>query len=312
MYYARGLSTAVSKSISFKGIELEDKKIFDTYISLNKHENSEFNFTNFFIWRHSDQLKYTVIDDHLCILGLYQYKIPIIFPPLGDYKYGFDTALLKVIEYCKKNGLPIIIKSINEQIKSVMEEALPGMFHFIPDRDNYDYVYLSKDLIHLKGRKFQKKRNHINKFKSLYNYSYEPISGSNIEECIVAEMEWVASRKKSIGVYEEKSAVIEALRNFDALNIVGGALRVEGKIEAFSVGELLNPDMAVIHIEKANIEYSGIYAMINQQFAAHCWNDVTYINREEDMGLPGLRKAKLSYNPVKMIKKYTGLPAKSD
>jgi len=301
----------VSENITFKQIELEDKHIFDIYLSLNKHENSEFTFTNFFIWRHSDQLKYTVIDDHLCVLGLYQYKVPIIFPPLGDYKAGFDTALLKVIDYCKKNGLPIIIKAITEETKQVMEEALPGMFHFNPDRDNYDYVYLSEDLIHLKGRKFQKKRNHINKFISLYEYSYEPISESNIEECIVTEMKWVASRQKTIGINEEKSSVIEAFKNFDALNIVGGALRVEGKIEAFSVGELLNPDMAVIHIEKANIEYQGIYAMINQQFAAHCWNNVTYINREEDMGLPGLRKAKLSYNPVKMIKKYTGILAES-
>ena len=292
--------------INFKDIELEDKKIFDTYISRNYHENSEFNFTNFFIWRYDYHLKHAVIDNHLCIIGRYRMKLPIIFPPLGDCKEGFDTALLKVIDYYKKHNLPIIIKGITDPIKEIMEQALPGMFQYEPDRDNYDYVYLSSDLIHLKGRKYQKKRNHINKFKSLYEYSYERISSDNIEECIITEMKWAASRK-DIGIDQEKSAVIEALNNFDVLGLKGGALRINGRIEAFSLGELLNPDMAVIHIEKANIEYKGSYAMINQQFAAHCWSEVTYINREEDMGLPGLRKAKESYYPVKMIKKYTGL-----
>jgi len=83
-------------------------------------------------------------------------------------------------------------------------------------------------------------------------------------------------------------------------------LRIDGKIQAFSLGELLNPEMAVIHIEKANTQYHGCYAMINQQFAEHCWKDVPYINREEDMGIPGLRQAKRSYHPVKMVEKYTG------
>ena len=294
--------------INFKDIELEDKELFDSYISRNYYENSEFNFTNFFIWRHDYQLKHVVIDDHLCIIGRYRMKLPIIFPPLGDHKEGFDTAFLKVIDYCKRHKLPIIIKGVTDPIKGTMEQVFPGMFRYEPDRDNYDYVYLSSDLIHLKGRKYQKKRNHINKFISLYEYSYEPISGDNIEECIIAEMEWAANRKDSgMWVEEEKSAVIEALNNFDALGLKGGALRINGKIEAFALGELLNPDMAVIHIEKANTEYKGSYAMINQQFAAHCWSDVTYINREEDMGLPGLRKAKKSYYPVKMIKKYTAL-----
>lgn len=300
------------ENIDFKHIELQDKKIFDTYITRNNYENSEFNFTNFFIWRHSYKLKHAVIDEHLCIIGRYHKKFPIIFPPLGTNKNGFDTGLLKVIEYYKKNHFPIIVKGITEPIKNTIEEMLPGMFYFKPDRNNYDYVYLSHDLINLKGRKFQKKRNHINKFKSRYDFLYEPISSNNIEECIIAEMEWVASRRNSRGIQEEKSAVIEALRNYESLDIEGGVLRIEDKIQAFSLGELLNPDMAVIHIEKANVNYDGSYPMINQQFAAHCWGNVTYINREEDMGLPGLRKAKKSYQPVKMIKKYTGLLYKSN
>ena len=291
----------------FKEIELEDKKIFDEYIGKKLHENSEFNFTNFFIWRYHYKLSFTIYEDHLCIIGQYRNKFPIIFPPLGDQGSGFDNALMMLVEYFKSKGYPVIIKSITDPIKEAIDKSLPGVFRYKPDRNMYDYIYLSEDLINLRGRKYQKKRNHINRFKSLYEYHYEPISQENIEECLIAEMEWAAARPNNRGIREEKSAIIEAFRNMEALGIKGGALRINDKIQAFSLGEQLNPHMAVIHIEKANIEYDGSYTMINQQFAEHCWSDFTYINREEDMGLAGLRKAKKSYYPVKMVTKYTGI-----
>ena len=105
---------------------------------------------------------------------------------------------------------------------------------------------------------------------------------------------------------EEIQAVAEAIKNFYALELKGGVIRVHGKVRAFALGELLNPDRAVVHIEKANTDYAGAFNMINWLFTQHAWSGVTYINREEDMGIPGLRKAKLSYNPIKMVKKYTG------
>lgn len=290
----------------FKNIEIEDKPIFDEYIRKKPHENSEFNFTNFFIWRYHYKLTFTVYEDHLCLIGQYRNKFPIIFPPLGSQEEGFDRALMMMVEYFQKNGFPVIIKAITEPIKEIMDKALPGVFRYEDDRDMYDYVYLSEDLINLKGRKYQKKRNHINKFKKRYECNYETITDDNVEECLIAAMEWAAARPDAPGIMEERVAIVEALRNMETLGIKGGALRIHGKIQAFSLGEELNPDMAVIHIEKANTDYHGSYAMINQQFAEHCWSEYTYINREEDMGLPGLRKAKESYYPHKMIVKYTG------
>lgn len=290
----------------FKNIEIEDKPIFDEYIRKKPHENSEFNFTNFFIWRYHYKLTFTVYEDHLCLIGQYRNKFPIIFPPLGSQEEGFDRALMMMVEYFQKNGFPVIIKAITEPIKEIMDKALPGVFRYEDDRDMYDYVYLSEDLINLKGRKYQKKRNHINKFKKRYEWNYETITDDNVEECLIAAMEWAAARPDAPGIMEERVAIVEALRNMETLGIKGGALRIHGKIQAFSLGEELNPDMAVIHIEKANTDYHGSYAMINQQFAEHCWSEYTYINREEDMGLPGLRKAKESYYPHKMIVKYTG------
>lgn len=290
----------------FKEIELGDKGIFDEYIGEKVHENSEFNFTNFFIWRYHYKLNFTVYQDHLCIIGRYRNAFPIIFPPLGVQKSGFDDALMALVEYFRLKGYPVLIKSITDPIKGIMEECLPGKFKYKQDRDMYDYVYLSEDMINLSGRKYQKKRNHINKFLKHYMYEYEPISDENIEECLIAEIEWAAGRPGDNGIEEEKAAIVEALRNMETLGIKGGALRINDRIQAFSLGEVLNPNMAVIHIEKANIDYEGCYAMINQQFAKNCWSDFKYINRQEDMGIHGLRRAKKSYYPIKMITKYTG------
>lgn len=291
---------------NFKEIELEDKKLFDESIGKRIHDNSEFNFTNFYIWRHHYKLRYKFYKDHLCIIGQYRNTSPIIFPPLGTQESGFDDALMMLIEYFQHKGYPISIKSITEPIKGIMEETFPQRFKYKPDRDMYDYVYLSDDLINLSGRKYQKKRNHINKFLSNYNYEYEPVTQDNIEECLISELKWAASKGNDQGIYEERVAIVEALRNMEKLCIKGGALRINGTIEAFSLGEKLNPHMAVIHIEKASTEYDGCYTMINQQFAENCWSEFTFINRQEDMGIHGLRIAKKSYCPVKMVTKYTG------
>ena len=158
---------------------------------------------------------------------------------------------MAIVAYFKYKGYPVNIKSITDPIKEIMEESLPGKFRFKHDRDMYDYVYLSEDLINLRGRKYQKKRNHINRFLSRYTYDYEPITKDNLEECLIAEIEWAAGRPKDNGIEEEKVAIVEALRNMEALGLQGGALRINDRIQAFSLGEVLNPNMAVIHIEKA-------------------------------------------------------------
>jgi len=292
--------------ISYKEIELSDKPIFDYYFSLRPFENSEFTFTNLFIWRHSYKIEFAVIEDHLCLAGCYKNHFPILFPPVGKDLNKTGIVLERMIEDYKRRGFPIIIKGITEFYRDLFEQWAPGLLNYEEDYNNYDYVYLSKDLIKLEGRAYHSKRNHINQFIKSYEYQYESINENNIEECMIAEMEWAANRRDDPDLLHEKEAIMEALRNFDALQLKGGALRIDNKIQAFSLGELLNPDMAVIHIEKANINYKGCYAMINQQFAEHEWSQVTYINREEDMGIPGLRKAKESYHPVKMIKKFTG------
>jgi len=291
---------------AFKSITLEDKQIIDSYFSAKHYENSEYSFTNLFMWAPHYYFKYAIIKDHLCIIGSYRNQYPFAFNPWSKGEADYESIIPKLAEIMAGSGNPLVLKYISEDIKNEIDKAMPGRFIFREDRNNFDYIYLTKDLINLEGNKYHQKRNHINKFINSYEYEYEEINDKNIDDCIRLEMEWHAQRSSMEKLPEEHDAIKLVLSNYKSLDLKGAALRINGKIQAFTVGGLLNPNMAVIHIEKANIEYNGIYAMINQQFAANAWSNVKYINREEDMGIPGLRKSKLSYHPYKMGKKYIG------
>ena len=175
------------------------------------------------------------------------------------------------------------------------------------DRDNWDYVYLQQNLATLAGRKYHGKKNHCNAFvKEHPDYVYEEMNRSNIEECLAFGDMWCERRMSDDpSLVCEKCAIHEALDNFEALKLRGGVIRIDGKVEAFSFGEKINDDTAVLHVEKANPEIRGLYAVINRDFAKNAWGDVTYLNREEDMGHEGLRMAKESYKPEFMVKKYS-------
>ncbi|MDD2503469.1 MAG: phosphatidylglycerol lysyltransferase domain-containing protein [Clostridia bacterium] len=290
----------------FKNIELSDKPLFDRYLQARHYENSEFTFTNLFIWRLSYNFKFAVIHDHLCIIGKYRKLYPSIFVPLSIGTADYGAILPVLADYMHEKAYPLILKSVPEKEMLDIKAVLNDKVLFREDRNNSDYVYLSQELKELKGRKFRQKRNHINRFKKNYPFEYEEMSADNLQECLLTELKWVSERDGDRSILEEKQAIGEIINNFDALNVSGGVIRINGAVQAFTIGEKLNPDMAVIHIEKANTDYDGSYAIINQIFVSKALSDLTYINREEDMGIAGLRKAKESYNPVKMVKKYTG------
>jgi hypothetical protein len=178
------------------------------------------------------------------------------------------------------------------------------------DRDQSDYVYLAEDLIKLSGKRFHGKKNHLNKFRKTTRHTYKPLDHETVECVLEMQESWCQLRdcQTDEGLMNEDRAIFEALTHFDRLDYVGGAIVINEVVEAFSLGEKLNPDTAVIHIEKANPEIPGLYAAINQMFAQGAWSGVTYINREQDLGLEGLRKAKESYNPHHMIDKYIVTP----
>ena len=182
-------------------------------------------------------------------------------------------------------------------------------FNITVERDRFDYVYLAQDLINLSGRKFHGKKNHLNAFRKEYpDARYVSITEEIIPKCREELNNWYEIHKRANPdnsfICYEQAAIHEIFDHFDKFKLKGGAILIDDKVVAFTFGERLNSDTAVIHVEKATPEIRGIYAAINQNFVAHEWADMIYINREEDMGIDGLRRAKESYRPVKLIEKF--------
>lgn len=200
----------------------------------------------------------------------------------------------------KASNIPFQMKGITVEMWEMISNKMPNQFKYIHERNNDEYIYLSSKLISLSGKKLQSKRNHINRFKiDNPDWQYFPItSKKDLSECVTMLNEWENIKEdKDRSLQYDYIATRLMLEHFDELQLTGGAIRVNGKIIAFTIGEKLTEDTFVVHVEKAFGEINGAYTIINQQFIEHEASKFKYINREEDMGLEPLRKAKLSYQP---------------
>jgi hypothetical protein len=294
--------------LDLREINIEDKQLFDRYITKHNPQVSEFSFTNIFMWRNFYKFRFVEVGELICLIAVPDDKEPFAFEPIGEYsEEGFKQAVDEITEYFRVMGWKLLFKRVEYDKINFFKDYFKNEIEIDSDRDNSDYVYLSDNLINLSGKKFHGKKNHLNSFKKQYEFEYVRLSEDLIDECIRINEEWCARRSCDLhkGLYCEKLANIEVLKNFSRLGYEGALIVVNGKYEAFTIGELLNKDTAVIHIEKANDDIRGLYTAINQQFCENSWKNVVYINREQDLGLEGLRKAKLSYNPVTLVDKYT-------
>ena len=290
----------------FKPIEIQDKPLFDEFLRKDPPRISELTFTNLFIWRHHYRPVWLQWNE--CLL--------IIFHPQTGTTYG----LAPFGPGDKKSALDVLSEEIAKQTSDVricrVEEEFiknhidPAKYAVVNDRDNSDYVYLTKDLIDLSGNKYHRKKNHLNQFIKNYAFEYHPLNTELVKRVLGMQEAWCRFREcvEKADLLAEDFAVREALTGYEELGYQGGAILINSVVEAFSLGEPLNEDTAVIHIEKANPEIPGLYAAINQIFCLNAWPEVTYINREQDMGVEGLRKAKESYYPHHMVDKYTLIP----
>ncbi len=205
-------------------------------------------------------------------------------------------------------GYPFSIRLVPKELVPLLEEAFPDQLEIEDDRPNYDYVYERESLIELKGRELHKKKNHLNYFVKNYQFEYKELTEDMSE--MVMDFIKAFNAKKEIPAHEwellmmEEKAMQDVFENLQEAELLAGAIIIDNKIEAVSVGGLLNEDTVSVHIEKANTEYRGLYQMINREFCKRMPEHIKYVNREEDMGLPGLRKAKLSYKPVRLVEKY--------
>ena len=209
-------------------------------------------------------------------------------------------------EYLKSRNNKAVFHSLNEEEILELKSYYPNDFLFEYDRNSSDYLYESEKLINLSGKKLHSKKNHVNSFKRKNDFIYRRMTYNDIDKCKELFMVWYNTKDTTdTFIIRSKDATFKLLEEYQNFGLIGGVIEVDGKIVACSIGERIREDTALIHIEFADINYQGSYAIMNQQFIENEWKDVKYINREEDMGEEGLRKAKESYQPLRLLKLYT-------
>lgn len=291
--------------MNFKPISLEDKTWVKKYLKESGYRGCEFSFSTMMMWRdvyHTEVADLGDVLGYRCRVGKNRYVYA--FPAgHGDKK----AAIEALMNFAKKSGHAFMLRGFEKEWADWLEGQFPGMFHIETSRDEWDYVYSVEKLSTLAGSKYHGKRNHIARFKDSAEWNYESLTSDNIEECRGMSDKWYHAQLAigNITVLKEKPVLNYALDHMSDLDLKGGVLYRDGKIVAFTIGEPLNDDTFHVHIEKAYSDIQGAYPMINQQFVLHEMQSFEFINREEDDGVPGLRRAKESYYPVHMIEKYT-------
>jgi len=284
----------------FKDIEITHKRAFDDWFSKYAPAISELTFTNLFVRRKSHPVRWCILNDALCIIRTH--GKPKFYPPVGGHNLGdiFD----KLTQFTDDSHMPFEMVRLPESILSPLAHR---NFFIVEDRANFDYIYKASDLAELPGRKYAGKRNLINKCTRQYRVEYTPITRQIIDQCLALQQNWCNMRRCDI--HPPLAAEFEAIRNtlsiYADLDLIGGAVRIEGNVEAFALAQPLNPHTAVIHFEKANPAITGLYQLVNQLLVKQSLSRFRFINREQDLGGEGLRRAKLSYFPNTFIKKYT-------
>jgi hypothetical protein len=303
---------------AFRELRIQDREWLQDSFDRLPPETSDQNFTSLFMWRHNYRIQISKLNGCIC-LHCAALDGEFFFPPLGQV--GVLEATERCLTFLEKRGKTPFIGRVSE---STMKRyfADKARFSVSEDRDSFDYVYTTEHLVTLSGRSYHGQRNHIRRFKRRHpDHLLEPVGPENAAECRELAERWFANKQRILlerpGLspealaYEqalmedERVAIKEVFGHFRALPVTGLAVRVGGHIRAFAVGEPLTKDTVVIHLEKADRDYHGLSQFICQAFCEYVWADYRFINREEDLGFAGLRRAKSALGPHHLTKKYT-------
>ncbi len=288
--------------MEFKPITFDDVKLLRKYTRLANTRNCEFSMVNVFFWNDREKLKYAIIDDVLVyrlVADNTAYYSIVEFP--DNPKGFFDMLEEDAAEIAGR----MVINNLSEDMMLRMKREMVGQLCFWYERAYSDYIYQVDHLIKLSGSKYHGKKNHLNKFMNAFRFQYEEVTAGNMEECRRMKDEWARKKGGDVSEYKEELDIIDnVFDNYGSFDLVGGLIRIDGEVVAFTIGEAISQDTFVTHFEKAYEDIPGLYQAINQQFAANSISGFKYVNREDDMGLEGIRRAKLSYRPVMMFDKY--------
>ena len=290
--------------IDFQPIRLEDREKYTPYLHSGKSRGCEYSFANLYLW---GRQKAAVINGQMVLFS--QFNRKTVYPyPAGEGEK--KPVLQAIIQDSQKRGIPCRITGLDSEDMEQMEKMFPGQFRYHCDRDSYDYVYAIDDLADLKGRKYQRKRNHYNRFRENFPYyTVEPIGEGNVSKVEQMLEDWYAHRQQidpDGDYYMEKAAIFKALHHYQQLGMEGIVLMDGDKVLAMTMGSQLTEDTFDIHFEKARAEADTAYTVINCEFARYLrsrYPQVKFLNREDDLGIEGLRKAKLSYYPHHLVEK---------
>ncbi len=296
--------------IDFHTPTLADKPWVDACLAQGEYRACEYNFTTLFTWAPGYCI--TIAKTGEFLTGrLRGHRGCAYLWPAGK---GDLSAVLDELEQdAAERGEPFQLVCLTQAEADTLERLRPGQFEFVDDRDGHDYLYEVDKLADLAGRKLHGKRNHCKHFEEANpDWAYEVMTAASVDECMAMDAEWDRRSRIREGAGEEedisneKKALLLAFHNFEALGLEGGILRVEGQVVAFTMGDRLGSDAFDVHFEKAYSELQGAFAVINREFARHVREahpEVKYLNREDDMGIEGLRRAKESYYPDLMVEK---------
>ncbi len=281
----------------FKPVGLEDKGVFDEFLERQASEVCEINFANIYMWKDSENPHWTVLNGNLCVQVEPNFEPSYFLPPVGGERVPETVAVL----FARVPRL--------SRVPEDFAARYGAGFQVEEDRGNFDYVYSRPELAELKGKKYDGKRNRIRKFESTFAHEYHSLTRADVPGCARLLEDWFEEKRNGDPYMKaEKIAIVEALATFEKTGLKGGVVKVGGRIEAFTMGGRLTSGTVVIPIEIANPGLVGLAQWINREFVRREWADYAFVNREQDMNVEGLRKAKLSYQPVRLVKKFNIKP----
>jgi hypothetical protein len=305
----------------FNSLREEDIELLNSYFDGYDYQSSGYTFISNYIWREPYKITWQIIGEYLCMAALTEinenYEEYVMSFPMTSNGVYDPKKLRETIEESRRifesKGQKFFIGMVPDTVMEALNEAMGEDIVVQHDRDDDDYVYLREDLVNLSGRKFHQKKNHLNYFLRNYEFEYQEATVDMVPEI----MRFIAGKNEyKLGetpeewreVLELETDAIEELLSFVGKGLLTGIIRINGKIEAVTLGEFAktnSKESVIVHVEKADDRIRGLYQAINNEFCKRLPEETIFVNREEDMGLENLRKTKLSYKPVKMVEKYT-------
>ena len=288
--------------LDFQEISIEDREQIEKYLKYSEEPFCDFTFGNLFSWSVVENTKIAFLNDFLFIRfsddEKYYYSFPI---GNGEIK----NVINLIIEDAKINNKKLRFVCLTKKQTKILKNIFGEKIKINKNRDTFDYVYSVEKLSTLSGRKYHSKKNHFNSFKKKFDFIYEEINENNLSECIEFANKWYRENEATPTLLKEQQVLNNALKNYFKLNLIGAVIKINNKVIAFCAGEkMFKENVFCTHFEKASADFPTAYTAINKLFSEFSINNFEFVNREDDAGIDGLRKAKLSYHPEIILEKY--------